>query len=268
MDLPGNVAQLRAELERDGVVFIPGLLSAAEVEDALAAWEWSFAHPGPGYTARFPNDPAARQDLGNPDAREAYRPMLERSPLPRLVSALWGGSPVWFMYEQVFEKQRMSLRTPWHQDTPYLPIDGAQLAVAWITFDSVAEPESLEYCLGSHRGPLYNGSSFAPDDETEPFYVDGELPRMPNIEAQRDRWKIKGWATGPGDVVIFHPSVLHGGGATTGDRTRRTLSLRFFGEDAVYVRRPGETPAPRVEGLHETLAHGQPFRHPAFQKLA
>jgi ectoine hydroxylase-related dioxygenase (phytanoyl-CoA dioxygenase family) len=193
--------------------------------------------------------------------------MLERSPLPRLVADLWGGGPVWFMYEQVFHKRRMSQRTPWHQDTPYLPVSGAQLAVAWISFEPVEGAHALEYVPGSHRGPLYNGASFAPDDETDPFYKDADLPRMPDIEAERGRWPIRAFATQPGDVVIFHPSVLHGGGATTGERERRTLSLRFFGEDAVYVRRPGETPAPRVEGLHEALATGQPFRHPAFQKL-
>lgn len=262
-----DIAALRSAFERDGVVYVPGLMDEAALSDAREAFEWSFAHPGPGFMA-FPGDPTTHQDISNPAAREAYRPMLERSPLPQVMAGLWGAPSVWFMYEQVFHKTRRSQRTPWHQDTPYLPVDGSHLAVAWISFDPVLPEEALEYVLGSHRGPLYNGASFAADDETDPFYKDGGLPRMPNIEAERDRWPIRGWAVDPGDVVIFHPSVLHGGGATGADRQRRTLSLRFFGEDAVYVRRPGETPAPRVEGLHEALSPGRPFRHPEFQKLA
>jgi ectoine hydroxylase-related dioxygenase (phytanoyl-CoA dioxygenase family) len=261
------MGELSHALDTDGVIHLKGLLDAAALQDAFDAWAWSFAHPGPGYLAAFPDDPRARQDLGNPAAREAYRPMLARSPLPRLLADLWGGSPVWFMYEQVFHKRSASKRTPWHQDTPYLPVEGAHLAVAWITFDAVSRDEALEYVLGSHRGPLYNGASFSPGDDTDPFYRDGEMPRMPDIEASRDDWPIHGWETAPGDVVIFHPSLLHGGGATGADRERRTLSLRFFGDDAVYVRRPGETPAPRVTGLHEALAPGARFRHPAFQQL-
>lgn len=262
-----DLATLRAAFQRDGVAHVPGYLDAAALEDARLAWDWSFSHPGPGYLDRFPDDPRARQDISNPLARGAYRSMLERSPLPRLVAGLWGASPVWFMYEQVFHKQRASRRTPWHQDAPYLPVEGAHLAVAWISFDPVSRAEALEYVPGSHRGPLYNGASFSPEDGTAPFYEGGDLPQMPDIEAARERWPIQGWATEPGDVVVFHPGVLHGGGATGADRERRTLSLRFFGADAVYVRRPGETPAPNVPGLHEALAPGAPFRHPAFQKL-
>jgi ectoine hydroxylase-related dioxygenase (phytanoyl-CoA dioxygenase family) len=215
----------------------------------------------------FPGDPGAIQDLANPAAREAYAPMLARSPLPALLSRVWGGGPVWFFYEQVFRKAGASRRTPWHQDTPYIPVDGAQLAVAWMSFDPVPRDQALEFCLGSHRGPVFNGASFKAGDDTDPFFKDADLPRLPDIEAQRDAWRIGGWATDPGDVLIFHPSVLHGGGAPGPARERRTLSLRFFGEDAVYARRPGPTPAPRVEGLHERLGPGAPFRDPAFARL-
>ncbi|MGB1882798.1 MAG: hypothetical protein ACPHUF_02750, partial [Gammaproteobacteria bacterium] len=40
-----------------------------------------------------------------------------------------------------------------------------------------------------------------------------------------------------------------------------------FGEDAVYVERPEQAPAPLVDGLHESLRYGDPFRHPAFPRL-
>jgi hypothetical protein len=62
--------------------------------------------------------------------------------------------------------------------------------------------------------------------------------------------------------------MLHGGAGTRAGARRRTLSLRFFGRDAVYVERPGGGVAPMVEGLHESLTPGAPFRHPAFPKLA
>jgi hypothetical protein len=43
--------------------------------------------------------------------------------------------------------------------------------------------------------------------------------------------------------------------------------LRFFGRDATYVSRPGNGVAPMVEGLHELLTDGNPFRHEAFPAL-
>jgi hypothetical protein len=266
MDMrPDRIRDLKADFERDGVIFLPGFLDAEALADAQDAYDWSLANPGP-YGTTFPDDPGARQDLGNPGAFEAYRPMLERSPLPALLAKLWDSGSVWFMYEQVFLKANGGQRTPWHQDTPYIPADGRQMAVCWISFDSVSRAEALEYCLGSHLGPTFNAVSFKPGDPTDPLWKDADLPRMPDIEAARGDWRIDGFAVEPGDVVIFHPSAMHGGGQPAPGRRRRTLSLRFFGDDVVYAKRPGPTPAPRVDGLHE-LASGAPFRNPAFPKL-
>ncbi len=129
--------------------------------------------------------------------------------------------------------------------------------------------ESLEFVRGSHRGPLYNGSTFNLDDPTEPLYPGGHLPRLPDVDGAPDDWDFVSWAVEPGDVIAFHPAVLHGGGATTSttaEAKRETLSLRFFGTDATYATRPGPC-GPRVAGLHESLNHGDPFRHPAFMKV-
>jgi ectoine hydroxylase-related dioxygenase (phytanoyl-CoA dioxygenase family) len=187
---------------------------------------------------------------------------------------LWGGGDIWFMYEQVFSKSGgVTRRTPWHQDTPYLPVRGSQVAVLWMSFEPVPAGQALEFVRGSHRTTLYDGSRFDPDDDTAPLYGDGSLPRLPDIEADRARWPIVSWATRPGDAIVFHPATLHGGGATTTAQGRRTLSLRFFGEDAVVAARPGrrgaEEPAshdPAVHPLPRMRARpdGAPFRDPAF----
>jgi ectoine hydroxylase-related dioxygenase (phytanoyl-CoA dioxygenase family) len=151
-----------------------------------------------------------------------------------------GADEVWFMYEQVFLKEGgESRRTPWHQDSSYLAVGGEHLAVAWITFDPVAREESLEFVKGSHRGPLYNGSRFELGDDTAPLYRGAALPRLPDIEAQRERFEIVSFAVAPGDVVLFHPAMLHGGAPTRPGQRRRTLTLRHFGPDARYEARPG-----------------------------
>lgn len=263
------IESYRNRFAEDGVICVRGLLDDRQLGEALNAFNWSIANPGPGASVEFAGEPGEmRQDLSNPLAREAYREMLAQSPVSDFLSNLWGRGAVWFMYEQIFLKEGASLRTPWHQDTPYLCVDGEHLAVVWITFDAVEEKEGLEFCLGSHRGPAYAPIAFRRDDPTAPLYPTDELLRMPDIEAERDQWPIRTWAITPGDVLIFHPSVLHGGGAPKGTRRRRTLSLRYFGEDAVYATRPEPAVAPKIDELHTLLSPGMPFRHPAFQKVA
>lgn len=262
-----DIAAARETYERDGAVLLPGIMSRADLDAAQRAYEWSLAHPGPGASKIAQRTNALfYQDLCNPDCLDAYRKMLETSPLPALIAQLWGTPDVWFMYEQVFLKEGgESRRTPWHQDSSYLAVGGNDLAVAWITFDAQAKEDSLEFVKGSHKGTLYDGSRFDLDDETLPIYPGDQLPRLPDIEGHRGDFDIVSFAVEPGDVVMFHPKMLHGGAATHNGARRRTLTLRFFGRNAFYETRP--LPAgPRMPGLH-TLKPGEPFRNDGFLKL-
>ncbi len=92
------------------------------------------------------------------------------------------------------------------------------------------------------------------------------MPRLPDIEADRGAWDIVSWAVEPGDLIVFHPRLLHGGAPTRPGKRRRTLTLRFFGEDAVYEPREGGA-GPRAPGFHERMTAGAPFRDPSFLKL-
>ena len=264
-DLP----ELRETYSRDGVVLLPRALDTTALGEALDAWEWSLANPGPG-ASRIPSRSQATfyQDLYNPRCLEGYAAMLKASPLPAMIADIWGTPEVWFMYEQVFLKEGgEARRTPWHQDSSYLSIAGPDLAVAWITFEAVGAADSLEFVRGSHRGVLYNGSSFKLGDDTAPLHPGDALPRLPDIEANRADFDIVSFPVEPGDVVLFHPAMLHGGGATHPGARRRTLTLRFFGRDAIYDARPGPA-GPRVDGFHATMKTGDPFRHSSFLKLA
>ena len=252
----------------DGVVLLPSVLDAAQLADALSAYEWSLAHPGPGASRiRQASDALFYNDLFNPDCLTGYRAMLERSPLPGCVARLWDAPAVWFMYEQVFLKEGgEARRTPWHQDSSYLTIAGPHLAVAWIPFDPLSRADSLEFVRGSHQGVLYNGSRFELGDDTAPLHPGSTLPRLPDIEADRGAWDIVSWAVEPGDVIVFHPAMLHGGAPTHAGMRRRTLTLRFFGEQAYYDPREGRA-GPPISGFHQRLRAGDPFRDPVFLQL-
>jgi ectoine hydroxylase-related dioxygenase (phytanoyl-CoA dioxygenase family) len=259
---------LQRQYEEDGVVLLEGALDAAALADAQAAYDWSLANPGPGAT-RFAQatDSTFLNDLYNPRCLEGYREMLLASPLPALIAGVWGAPEVWFFYEQVFLKEGgETRRTPWHQDSSYLAIAGRHLAVAWISFDPTTREDSLEFVRGSHRDRLYNGSRFELGDDTAPTNPRSALPRLPDIEADRAAWDIVSFATRPGDVVLFHPAMLHGGAPTHPGGRRRTLTLRFFGEDAVYDARDGRA-GHSISGFHSRMRSGDPFRDPAFLKL-
>ena len=252
---------------RDGVVRLPQVLDAAALATALEAWEWSLAHPHGGGKVAQANDSTFYQDLYNPAVLEGYRPMLEASPIPAICARLWGTDDVWFMYEQVFLKEGgETRRTPWHQDASYLPVGGEDTAVAWITFDPVAREDSLEFAPGSHKGALYNGSRFQLGDDTAPLYADSDMPRLPDIEAEREAWSIVSWPVTPGDLIVFDFATLHGGAPTHAGQRRRTLTLRFFGERATYdpkVRKSGLPNAPELTRMRP----GDPFRGDGFLKL-
>ena len=253
---------------RDGVVHIPRALDAQALAAAKAAYDWSLANPGPlGGKIRQKTDATFYQDLYNPDCLTGYREMLLASPITAIVADLWGSDPVWFMYEQVFLKEGGDARrTPWHQDSSYLAVDGEDLAVAWITFDKVAKQDSLEFVKGSHKGRLYNGSRFELGDDTAPLHPTSALPRLPDIEAERGAWDIVSWAVEPGDLIVFHPAMLHGGAPTHPGQRRRTLTLRYFGEGAVYDPREGGA-GPRVSNFHDRMKAGDPFRHESFLQV-
>jgi ectoine hydroxylase-related dioxygenase (phytanoyl-CoA dioxygenase family) len=260
--------EARTRFERDGVVFLPQVLDAGQMAAALDAWRWSLEHPALGGKVPQATDSTFYQDLYNPRVLEGYKDMLEASPLAEVCARLWGTDSVWFMYEQVFLKEGgETRRTPWHQDASYLPIGGRDTAVAWITFDPLSAEDSLEFVPGSHRGTLYNGSSFALDDDTAPLFPDSDLPRLPDIEAGRGGWEIVSWPVTPGDVIVFDVATLHGGAATHAGQRRRTLTLRFFGERAVYAPKANRTRLPNTPGMDARLAPGAPFRDPAFLQL-
>jgi ectoine hydroxylase-related dioxygenase (phytanoyl-CoA dioxygenase family) len=257
----------RQAYARDGVVMLPQVLDQAALSAALKAWEWSLAHPHGGGKVNQANDSTFYQDLYNPNVLTGYRSMLEASPIPEICAKLWGTGDVWFMYEQVFLKEGgETRRTPWHQDASYLPVGGLDTAVAWITFDPLSKADSLEFVPGSHKGVLYNGSRFELGDDTAPLYDNSQMPRLPDIEADRADWDIVSWPVTPGDLIVFDFATLHGGAATHAGQRRRTLTLRFFGERAVFdpkIKMSGLPNAPELDRLQP----GEPFRGERFLKL-
>jgi ectoine hydroxylase-related dioxygenase (phytanoyl-CoA dioxygenase family) len=262
--------ELVEQYHRDGVIFLrqaihPEWLSLIEIgiRRVLASsspYKFKFFE---GESGEFLD--ATRNFATNPE----FQRLLFDSPIADMLGRVIRSENVWLLFDHVFVKEGGHCkRTPWHQDLTYWPVAGTQLASMWITLDPIPKHESLEFVAGSHLGPLYDG--FNPsiaDDPTAPYYGE-EFPRLPDIEAERGKWNIVSWAIEPGDVVIFHPGLLHGGGQTNEGRVRRTLSVRCFGNDVVYATRPASRrTAPATPGLSLQFKPGDLLRHPLYPKL-
>lgn len=276
-----RAAALAAEFAKDGVVLLKQALDGDDMVAILDVFDYGRAHPSPAAQLAYPESGATFYiDTFNAANWPAYRPAYEDTVVPDLVASLWGSPDVWFFYEQLFLKEGGDARrTPWHQDSSYLPVEGEHVAVAWINFDPLEAGESLEFVRGSHRGPTFNTSRFDAADDTLPIVESESFPRLPDIESTRRQWDIVSWPIEPGDVVVFHAGMLHGGAPIRQGRRRRTVSLRYFGTEAFFAPRPqtGGMPEggteqvdPEQAGLASaigTLQPGEPFRSPLFQKV-
>jgi ectoine hydroxylase-related dioxygenase (phytanoyl-CoA dioxygenase family) len=260
---------------RDGAVWIPGLLSPAWLTLLELGLRRNMNNPGPHGFWHFAGQPGEFwDDYCNYAAIPEFQRLLVDSPVADVVAKVLQSRELWLFCDQIFVKQGgFSRRTPWHQDSPYWMADGEQTATMWIALDPLTEEETLEVVAGSHKYPLCIPSIA---ESGEYIRTGGEHkgklpalhkgPMLPDIESEREKWPIISWASNPGDVLIFHPTTLHGGGEMREGGRRRSVSLRFFGDDARYVER-GIPPDPPFPGVAEMLKPGDPLRHPWFPKV-
>lgn len=258
LDVGPITAETRRQFLEDGIVHLRQVLAPTWLQLIETGINRNLHVKGPYQKLHFEGTPREfYDDYCNYWNIPEYRMFMRDSPVVDLIADLLATSELRMLYEQIFIKQGgISRRTPWHQDMTYFPAKGMQTCAAWITLDPVSAKQSLEFVRGSHLGPLYAGMTWDPNDETTPFYA--EWPRLPDIEAHREDYDIISFDTEPGDILVFHPSVLHGGGASEGQR--RAWSIRFFGDDVIYEERPDGRSAPPFPGLEATCKPGDPLR--------
>jgi ectoine hydroxylase-related dioxygenase (phytanoyl-CoA dioxygenase family) len=252
---------------RDGVVCLRGLLSPAEVERLRRGIDANLAAPSTrAIVASRPDDPGRFvEDFCNWPDNPDYRATLFDTPLPHAARLLMGSRRVRLYHDHMLTKEPGTRQpTPWHQDQPYYNVEGRQNASFWIPVDPVRRHSTLEFVAGSHHGTWWMPRSFMTNQAR--WFPEGSLAELPDIEAERDRHPILGWALEPGDMVCFHMLTLHASAGVDGDRRRRVFSARYLGDDMVHAPRPWKT-SPDFPGLAEVLPAGAPLDHPLFPLL-
>ena len=249
--------------QRDGAVVLRGLFApwvegvreAIEQNKLAPSWRERTYHPDDG-SAPFFQDYCRWQDF------EGYRALVEDSPMAAVAARLMRSDTARVFHDHVLVKEPgNSVATPWHHDQPYYLVEGPCTVSFWVPVDPVPRERSIEYIAGSHRW----GKQFAPTrfDGTA-LYAGDVSERVPDVEAQRDRFDILGWAVEPGDAVAFDFNVVHGAPANDSSERRRVTSIRWVGDGARFVARPGPT-SPPFPDLDYT--DGAPFDGDAFPQL-
>lgn len=263
--------EVRAAYERDGVVMLRQALHPEWLLLIELGLQRVLANAGQKKHLFFEGTEGQFvETIRNTEVTPELQRLVYDSPVADVIGALIGSTDIWLYSDEFFVKEGGNCeRTPWHQDTPYWPVAGNQIASMWISLDPLPAAECLEYVRGSHRGPLYDG--FSPgrvlEDPTLPHYGE-QYPRLPDIEADRAAFDIVSWDIEPGDVIVAHPSVLHGGGPTGPTGRRRALTVRCYGDDIVYAERPPTRPTvPLTPGLSLSHRPGDPLRSPWYPRL-
>lgn len=189
-----------------------------------------------------------------------FRDFALDGPSWQIARTLMGARAVRLFSDQLFVKEPgASTASPWHQDQTYWPVVGDHVCSVWVTMDPVTrESSGLEYIRGSHRW----GRRFDPEDFGEmslDMLRDPANEKIPDIDADRDRYEFLSWDMAPGDCLVHHALAVHGaGGNKSTTQRRRAISTRWFGEQA-YFRPHGPFTA-EMTGLQP----GDPMTGPMF----
>lgn len=226
----------------DGAVVLRGFLTDW-IERLQAGVERNIAEPSADVRIYDGANGRHFGDYCNWDRIPEFRDFAFNSPAPQLARELMGSKTVRLFHEHVLVKEPgADVPTPWHHDQPYYCVDGQQNVSLWAPLDTVGREVVPEFVAGSHKW----GRWFRPErfNRTALYQDDGMEP-VPDIDGERNKYRILGWDLEPGDAVAFHFMTLHGAPANTSTtRRRRAVSTRWVGDDAVFAIRKGITSPP------------------------
>jgi len=183
---------------------------------------------------------------------EPFQKIIQKSSAPQIAAEVMRSSQSQFFHDHVLVKEpKTGKASPWHQDMPYYFINGNQNVSMWIPIDPVEKESTLRLIAGSHHWKNMVRPVKWSDDAD--FYDSNEVgkdnylpvPDPDSTSPDVESYDILEWSMNPGDILLFHFRTVHGArGNTSNIHRRRVLSLRWLGDDARYIQRPGKTSPP------------------------
>ncbi|WP_181147707.1 phytanoyl-CoA dioxygenase family protein [Ensifer aridi] len=237
------------QFHQKGVTVLRGVFSADWVKTVDTAITKNLEKPGRPDAFVDGEARGFFQDSNNWQRIEELRHFVFNSPAKIIAGELMRASKINFLHDHVLVKKAgVKMRTPWHQDQPYSPVDGRDFCTMWLPTGPVSNNTALEFVAESHA----SGKWYRPQRFTTGALREDDDPQwkiLPDIESDRDRYEILRWAMQPGDVVVFQGLTLHGAAGNEDMNDRRVLSTRWTGDDARFQRRSGSmSPPPPADG--------------------
>jgi ectoine hydroxylase-related dioxygenase (phytanoyl-CoA dioxygenase family) len=247
-------------LQRDGVVCLRRVFSDAWIARVRAGIDKDLADLGPLHTIQQPKGEPGYfvTDFCMAQRVDELREFVLSSPAGEVVAELMRSKKCNFFYDALWAKgPGTAKRTRWHQDQPYYPIDGTQIAILWLPVDPVTTETCLECIRGSHRWDRWFQPELSRDGAMLFGAGERSYEKMPDIDGHRDNYDIVSFEMNLGDCIVFAGLTVHGAPGNSSDhRPRRALSTVWMGDDAVFGARPGKV-RPYFEG--HGLSPGDPM---------
>lgn len=211
--------------------------------------ERNYSDPGPCFAentgANADDSGSFWDDYCNWQRIPEFKRFVTESTAARLAAQVMRSQTAQFFHDHVLVKEpRTSKPTPWHQDAPYYFVEGNQTVSFWLPLDPVSQNETLRLVAGSQKWPklLLPVKWF---DDTD-FYTNqaDQYMAIPDLDAEHSEETILEWEMQPGDAVLFNFRTVHGARGNLQDRRRRAFSMRWLGDDARFIERPGRTSPP------------------------
>jgi ectoine hydroxylase-related dioxygenase (phytanoyl-CoA dioxygenase family) len=214
--------------QRDGTVYVPGLLNADWVERVREAIDQVLADVASGN--------GTRKMVHVWRFNETFRELATESAAPRLAGEVSGANELQLLFDHLLVKEpgTSASATLWHHDLPYWPVRGQHICTVWIALDRVTiENGAVEYAKGTHRSEQLYRPAMPP----ELIWGQAEgLPVPPDVPAHRDQFDVVHYETEPGDCLLHHPLTLHGAPPNSSTSVRRrAIAIRYVGEDTRFV---------------------------------
>ena len=230
-----------ADFQHDGAIVLRGVF--ADWVDVMAEGvAQNMAEPSEYASENQVSQGRFFDDYCNWSRIPAFERIVRESPAAELAAIAMQSTSAQFFHDHVLVKEPGTPKpTPWHQDSPYYFVEGAQTVSLWIPLDPVAGA-SLRFVAGSHKwDKMVRPVSWADDSD---FYGEGDWTPVPDPDANPEDMRGVEWPMEPGDVVLFDYRTVHGARGNESANRRRALSLRWVGDHARYVARPGRTSPP------------------------
>lgn len=240
----------RAEYAKDGATLVTGAFSAEWTDKlhaaVLAVWQTfqKGGTPERAWNTNTQNPATMNTDIyGGVELRncapshQSFRDWIDHSPAAAYVADLTGAADVRFWMDSTFVKEPETGQeaTPWHTDGSTYPFRGDQLPTMWVALTDVEEDNAPMVTLtGSHTYP----QRFHSDLSRQDVKLDGYVPWQVLLDmvAAPDA-PIKSWPAKTGDMLIFHPQMIHASKPRTSPLAGRRIgfSTRWIGSDARWA---------------------------------